>query len=80
MNLVVKLLHKMKRLGRWKGYHISVKDLRKGFDKNNYKKIKNVIKELINNRLVIVEKKEPDLRISLNNDRRIEIERIIREE
>ena len=71
------LLRKLLYLGKWGHSHTSFDNLPKGFPKHLRGNVKKVAKELIKKGLLLTKPTEYGIEVSLNPERKGEIEKIV---
>lgn len=74
------LLRKLVYLGKWSGNHTSIDNLPKGFPKHLRGDVKDVAKKLIKKNLILAKPTSYGVEVSLNTERKKEIESITRTE
>lgn len=72
-----KILYKLMRLGKWQHAHTSVDNLVKGFPKHKRGDVKKLIPKLIKRGFLHVKPTAYGKKVSLNVDKKKEIEEII---
>ncbi|MBI5072263.1 hypothetical protein HZA99_00435 [Candidatus Woesearchaeota archaeon] len=71
------ILRKLMYLGKWGGSHTSVDNLPKGFPKHLRGDVKDIAKDLIKKNLLLAKPTSYGLEVSLNPEKKKEIETIV---
>ncbi len=68
-----KILHKLTRLGKFKHSHTSIDNLQKGFPKDLAGRVKEIIKELMKESILLAKPTGYGLEVSINVNKKEEI-------
>lgn len=75
--IIYTLLRKLFYLGKWGGSHTSIDNLPKGFPKHLRGEVKSIAQDLIKKNLLLAKPTSYGIEVSLNPERKKEIEDIL---